>query len=114
LPHRNKGLAPCRCSWNCCAAKLQHRPNDAPQHWPGLRAYQEAPRPAPREPMPAIANAGRAVLRDYGGEGLPVVFVPSLINPPLVLDLAEENSLLLARAAGRAPAARRLGHADAR
>ena len=43
--------------------------------------------------MPAVASAGRAVLRDYGGTGLPVVFVPSLINPPLVLDLGE-NSLL--------------------
>ena len=60
----------------------------------GLRAYQQAPRPAPRAPMPALAKAGRAVLRDYGGSGLPVVFVPSLINPPLVLDLAEDNSLL--------------------
>lgn len=60
----------------------------------GLRAYQETPRPAPRQPMPAIAQAGRATLRDYGGEGIPVVFVPSLINPPLVLDLAEDNSLL--------------------
>ncbi|ATY34565.1 alpha/beta fold hydrolase [Sphingomonas psychrotolerans] len=60
----------------------------------GLRAYQEAPRPAPRPPRPAIAQTGRATLRDYGGSGMPVVFVPSLINPPLVLDLAEDNSLL--------------------
>lgn len=43
--------------------------------------------------MPAIASASRATLRDYGGSGLPVVFVPSLINPPFVLDLGE-NSLL--------------------
>ena len=34
------------------------------------------------------------MLRDYGGSGRPVVFVPSLINPPLVLDLARGNSLL--------------------
>jgi len=60
----------------------------------GLRAYQQATRPAPRTPRPAIAQAGRATLRDYGGSGAPVVFVPSLINPPLVLDLAEDNSLL--------------------
>ncbi|UZK65919.1 alpha/beta fold hydrolase [Sphingomonas sp. M1-B02] len=60
----------------------------------GLRAYQDAERPAPRPPKPAIATAGRAKLRDYGGSGLPVVFVPSLINPPLVLDLARGNSLL--------------------
>lgn len=60
----------------------------------GLRAYQDAERPAPRPPKPAIARAGRAMLRDYGGRGRPVVFVPSIINPPLVLDLARGNSLL--------------------
>lgn len=43
---------------------------------------------------PAIAGAGRAKLRDYGGSGPPVVFVPSLINPPFVLDLGEDKSLL--------------------
>ncbi|MFZ5747995.1 MAG: alpha/beta hydrolase [Pseudomonadota bacterium] len=60
----------------------------------GLRAYQQAARPAPRAPKPAIATVGRASLRDYGGHGMPVVFVPSLINPPQVLDLARGNSLL--------------------
>lgn len=60
----------------------------------GLRAYQEAER-QPRPPaMPVVARAGRACVRDYGGEGPPVLFVPSLINPPDVLDLAEGNSLL--------------------
>ncbi len=60
----------------------------------GLRAYQQAER-RPRPPSPPIlARAGRAALRDYGGAGPPVVFVPSLINPPDVLDLAEDNSLL--------------------
>lgn len=37
---------------------------------------------------------GSAVLRDYGGSGRPAVFVPSLINPPHVLDLTAERSLL--------------------
>ena len=50
----------------------------------GLKAYQEAERPADRVPRPAIATAGRAALRDYGGGGPPVVFVPSLINPPFI------------------------------
>lgn len=60
----------------------------------GLRAYQDAPRlPAPAMPD-AIARDGRVVLRDYGGDGCPVVVVPSLINPPFVLDLAPDNSLL--------------------
>lgn len=44
--------------------------------------------------MPAAARAGRAVLRDYGGSGPPVVFVPSLINPPLILDMPYRRSLL--------------------
>lgn len=60
----------------------------------GLARYQAAkrmPRPAPR---PETARAGRATLRDYGGAGPPVVVVPSLINPPFVLDLSPETSLL--------------------
>jgi polyhydroxyalkanoate synthase len=60
----------------------------------GLRAYQKAERPARPPEMPVVAQAGRARLRDYGGSGPPAVFVPSLINPPIILDLAEENSLL--------------------
>jgi polyhydroxyalkanoate synthase len=60
----------------------------------GLRAYQEAERP-PRPPqMPVVARIGRACVRDYGGVGRPILFIPSLINPPDVLDLAEDNSLL--------------------
>jgi polyhydroxyalkanoate synthase len=59
----------------------------------GLRAYQEAPRDPPVEPMPAIAEIMGATLRDYGGEGQPVLFVPSLINPPTVLDLGERSLL---------------------
>src|SRR4051812_40212434 len=52
----------------------------------GLRKYQEAARPPPPAPMPALAEAHGAALRDYGGTGEPVLFVPSLINPPNVLD----------------------------
>lgn len=60
----------------------------------GLAAYQAAPRPAPRPPRPTLATAGCARLVDHGGQGRPVVFVPSLINPPFILDLAPENSLM--------------------
>ena len=60
----------------------------------GLRKYQEAERQAPPEPMPALGGCYGAALRDYGGDGPPVVFVPSLINPPNVLDLSGERSLL--------------------
>ncbi|HWH18312.1 MAG TPA: alpha/beta fold hydrolase [Allosphingosinicella sp.] len=60
----------------------------------GLRAYQQAQRSPPLPLMPAIAEAHGAKLRDYGGEGASVLFVPSLINPPNVLDLSAEKSLL--------------------
>ncbi|MFC7498398.1 alpha/beta fold hydrolase [Enterovirga sp. GCM10030262] len=60
----------------------------------GLRKYQEAPRAAAPEPMPAIAQIKGASLRDYGGSGPPVLFVPSLINPPNILDLSTDRSLL--------------------
>lgn len=59
----------------------------------GLAAYQSAPRPSPRPPRPVVAQAARARLLDLGGDGPPVVLIPSLINPPFVLDLAPGNSL---------------------
>jgi polyhydroxyalkanoate synthase len=62
----------------------------------GLRKYQEAERPAPPAPMPALACAQGAALRDYsspGAGGPPILFVPSLINPPNVLDMGERSLL---------------------
>ena len=60
----------------------------------GLARYQAAPRSPRPAAMPEVARSGRASLRDYGGSGRPVVVVPSLINPPFVLDLAPGRSLL--------------------
>ncbi|MCA3254669.1 MAG: alpha/beta hydrolase [Alphaproteobacteria bacterium] len=60
----------------------------------GVRRYQESPYTRALPEMPAVAEAGGVRLRDYGSEGPAVVVVPSLINPPTVLDLAEGNSLL--------------------
>jgi polyhydroxyalkanoate synthase len=59
----------------------------------GLRRYQEAERDPPPAAMPAIAEAHGAVLLDYGGDGPPVLFIPSLINPPSVLDMGERSLL---------------------
>jgi len=62
----------------------------------GLRRYQEAPRAPPEPPMPAIAEAEGAALRDYclaGGSGPPILFIPSLINPPNILDLPGRSLL---------------------
>src|SRR4051812_145176 len=52
----------------------------------GLRTYQEAEREAGPAPPPAVAEALGAGLRDYGGSGPTAIFVPSLINPPSILD----------------------------
>jgi polyhydroxyalkanoate synthase len=60
----------------------------------GLRLYQEAKRDAAPPVMPAVAERLGAALRDYGGSGPPVVFIPSLINPPTILDLGPKRSLL--------------------
>jgi len=59
----------------------------------GLRAYEIAkrrPRPAAK---PEIARIGGVCIRDYGGAGPPAVMVPSLINPPRILDLDGQVSL---------------------
>ena len=67
----------------------------------GLRRYQEAVRPPPPAPMPVLAEAQGATLRDYGGDGPTVVFVPSLINPPSVLDMGERSLLRWLAGQGR-------------
>jgi polyhydroxyalkanoate synthase len=46
--------------------------------------------------MPEVARVDGACLRDHGGEGAPAVLIPSLINPPRILDLDAEVSLTAA------------------
>ena len=49
-----------------------------------------------RAPRPIAARVGAAALYDFGGDGPPAILVPSLINPPDVLDLDEAVSLAAA------------------
>lgn len=58
----------------------------------GLAAYQQAERRATAAPAPVVATAGRARLLGFGGDGPPLLLVPSLINPPDILALAGERS----------------------
>jgi poly[(R)-3-hydroxyalkanoate] polymerase subunit PhaC len=74
----------------------QRDPTLARRALAGLEAYEKAPRPPRRPERPAIARVAGASLRDHGGIGAPIVLVPSLINPPDVLDLDEEVSLAAA------------------
>lgn len=62
----------------------------------GLRRYQEAIRPRPAPAPACAAQAGPARMLRFGTDKgrHPVVFIPSLINPPAVLDLSEQRSML--------------------
>ena len=79
----------------------QHDPALAREALAGLEAYEAAPRPPSRPERPAVARVGGAALRNHGGEGAPTILVPSLINPPHVLDLDQETSLAAALGAAR-------------
>jgi polyhydroxyalkanoate synthase subunit PhaC len=71
----------------------EQRPELAARALDGLVRYEQAPRPKIRPDRPPIATVGPAALRDCGGSGRAVVLVPSLINPPHVLDLDSDVSL---------------------
>lgn len=62
----------------------------------GLRAYEQAERGPARPTLPEAARIGGACLRDHGGDGPVAILVPSLINPPRILDLDDETSLAAA------------------
>jgi polyhydroxyalkanoate synthase len=74
----------------------QRDPKLAAQALHGLRAYAHAPRRERPDPKPEIARIRGSSLRDHGGEGPVAVLVPSLINPPRILDLDEQVSLAAA------------------
>ena len=59
----------------------------------GLSAYQSAPRAEAPAKKPIVEQIGGSSIADHGGDGAPVVLVPSLINPPRILDLDEQVSL---------------------
>jgi polyhydroxyalkanoate synthase len=59
----------------------------------GLAAYESADRTIGQSSRPIIIRQDGAALRGCGGNGAAVVLVPSLINPPRILDLDRETSL---------------------
>ncbi|MFN3371264.1 MAG: alpha/beta hydrolase [Sphingomonadaceae bacterium] len=62
----------------------------------GLRIYQQAALPPEMPPCPLVARCGGVMLRHVGGppDAPATVVIPSLINAPVVLDLAEGRSLV--------------------
>ena len=59
----------------------------------GLKNYEIAKRDAAPPPKSELARVRGSCIRDHGGDGPPVLLVPSLINPPRILDLDPEVSL---------------------
>jgi polyhydroxyalkanoate synthase len=79
----------------------QHDPQLRARAFAGLRRFQSAPRDFGAEPRMIVAQHGRASLQTRPRNqalarsgGAPVLLVPSLINPPDVLDLTPRRSLL--------------------
>jgi polyhydroxyalkanoate synthase len=68
-------------------------PQLARQALAGLKAYERASRAAGPPPKPEVARVNGTCLRDHGGNGPPAVLVPSLINPPHILDMDRDASL---------------------
>lgn len=81
----------------------------------GLRMYETARRTRRPPPKPEVARVRGACLRDHGGSGPPAVLIPSLINPPRILDLDKQVSIAGAVAAmGRRSLLLDWGEASAR
>ena len=59
----------------------------------GLRAYENAQRRAQPASAPEVSRVRGSCLRDHGGKGPVAILIPSLINPPRILDLDEQVSL---------------------
>ncbi len=60
----------------------------------GIRLYRSHSYARDLEPAPTVWTCGGMRLADYGGDGRPVLFVPSLVNRGYVLDLSRQRSLV--------------------
>jgi polyhydroxyalkanoate synthase len=60
----------------------------------GIAAYRRHPYVRDLVDPPAIWAEGDTCLLDYGGDGVPTLFVPSLVNRAYILDLAPDHSML--------------------
>ncbi|MEE8444709.1 MAG: alpha/beta fold hydrolase [Alphaproteobacteria bacterium] len=60
----------------------------------GIERYRRHPWRRDLGDAPAVWSEGSTSLRDYGGIGPPVLFIPSLINRAYILDLSQRHSLL--------------------
>ena len=68
-------------------------PETARKALKGLKLYEQAKRSTTHRERPIAAQHKGVRLREIGGSGAPVILVPSLINPPHILDLDDHTSL---------------------
>ena len=83
--------------WNALLANLPPGPVDPnlpAELIGGIAAYRRHPWHRVLEEPPVVWAEGESRVLDYGGAGLPVLFVPSLVNRAYVLDLAEGQSMV--------------------
>ena len=80
----------------------------------GLEHYATAPRTGRAPPLPVVASIGGSCLRTHGGDGPPLLLIPSLINPPHILDLDCDTSLAAALTVSRHVLLLDWGKAEAR
>ncbi|MBV7257361.1 alpha/beta fold hydrolase [Pacificimonas sp. WHA3] len=92
---RGRGPHPLPLFWQLVHAEVKDDAARRARVMAAVRRYQDAPRAAPMPPPDVVAEDGGTRLLSYGGgEGRAVVFIPSLVNPPDILDLDEERSMM--------------------
>jgi len=64
------------------------------QAWDGIQAYRRHPFRRDVEDPPVAWSEGTTKLRDFGGDGPPVLMMPSLVNRWQVVDISEKKSFL--------------------
>lgn len=76
--------------------QLSDRPDRLSRAIAGLNRYQNAPPLPAQQAFPEVARIGHVRLLAAGGpaDAPPLVVVPSIINAPIILDIAPERSLL--------------------
>jgi polyhydroxyalkanoate synthase subunit PhaC len=91
-------------AWGEAAAALAAKLRSAPAETPpagldaalvaGIAAYRRHPWRRDLRDPPSVWQEGGSRILDYGGEGVPALFVPSLVNRAYVLDLAPGHSMM--------------------
>lgn len=95
-PKRGRGPHPLPLFLSLLSRRLADDPERLKAALEGLKRYQQAPSLPPQPPLRLAARRGGVRLLSVGGpaDGVPLVLIPSLINAPVVLDLAPGRSLV--------------------